>query len=162
MSYETELLERLCLLEVEAMATIGVTAYAKPYALHTQETFPYFTHRITANPVSDNGSEELDLNNPLVIIRLVIGHATEGYKGQPEGKLYEWGPVIKTYIQNRTNWLQAASGPYQARMENLIAARVIDNGGFRIFENSGISVNQVGREFQVQCSFTEPIEQEYY
>ena len=161
-SYETELLNRLCALEIEAMASIGVIAYAKPYALHTQETFPYFTHRITSNPVTDNGSEDLDLNNPLAIVRLVVCHVTEGYKGQPEDKLYEWGPVIKTYLQNRTNWLQTASGVYHARMNNLQSARVIDSGGFRIFENSGIAVNQVGREFQVQCIFDESVEQVYF
>lgn len=161
-TYETELLMRLVTLEKEAMASIGVTADAKPYALHVQEAFPYFTNRVAANPVSDDGSEDLDLNNPLVIIRLVIGHVTEGYKGQPEGKLYEWGPVIKTYLQRRSNWLQCATAPYNTRMDGLQSARVTDNGGYRIFDNSGLGVNQVGRELQVQCIFDESIEQVYY
>lgn len=161
-TYETELLNRLVALEKEAMTSIGVSADAKPYALHVQESFPYFTNRIAANTVTDDGSEDTDLNNPLVIIRLVIGHATEGYKGQPEGKLYEWGPVVKTYLQQRANWLQTAAGPYATRMDNLQSARVTDNGGFRIFDNSGLGVNQVGRELQVQCIFTASIEQIYY
>lgn len=161
-TYETELLSRLCALEKEAMTSLGVVAYAVPYALHTQETFPYFTNRVSSNPVTDDGSEDLDLNNPLVVVRLVIGHVTEGYKGQPESKLYEWGPVVKSYIQQRSNWLQCAAAPYNTRMENLQSARVTDNGGFRIFDNSGLGVNQVGREFQIQCVFYESIEQVYY
>lgn len=159
-TYETELLNRLAALEIEAMASIGVVANAKPYALHTQEIFPYFTNRISQNPVTTDGREVLDYNRPLVIIRLVVAHATEGYRGQPEANLYEWGPVVKTYIQSRM-WLQSAA--YPLRMNNLSAeSRVTDNGGFRIFENSGLNVNQVGRELQVQCVFDESIEQVYY
>jgi hypothetical protein len=151
-------------LEIEAMASIGVNADAKPYAIHSQEGFPYFTNRIAASPVTPDGgvSEEFDVNQPLVIMRLVVGHVTEGYKGQPEGKLYEWGPVIKTYFQSRM-WLQTVStGAYPARMANLRAdSRITDTGGFRIFDNSGIGVSQVGREFQLQCYFDEFITQVY-
>lgn len=161
-TYETELLARVAALEIEAMASIGVNADAKPYALHTQEAFPYFTNRISSNVIGDDGSEVEDFNRPLVVVRLVIGHVTEGYKGQPESKLYEWGPVIKTYIQQRTNWLKTATAPYTTRMDNLQSARIIDSGGFRIFDNSGIGVSQVGREFQLQCIFDEFIEQVYY
>jgi hypothetical protein len=161
-TYETELLNRLAALEIEAMASIGVNADAKPYALHVNERFPYFTNRIASNPVGDDGSEVEDLNQPLVIIRLVVGHVTEGYRGEPEGNLYEWGPVVKTYIQKRSNWLTTATGPYTARMSHLQSARVTDNGGFRIFENSGLGVNQVGRELQVACIFDEFIEQVEY
>lgn len=161
-TYETELLNRLATLEKEAMATLGVKADAKPYFFHTQEDFPYFTHRLASSLIGSDGSEDLDLNQPVVIIRLVVAHVTEGYRGQPEGKLYEWGPVIKTYIQQRTNWLQAATGPYATKMDGLQSARIIDSGGLRVFDNSGIGVNQVGREFQVQCVFDELIEQVYY
>ena len=161
-TYETELLKRVAALQLEAMASISVRADAKPYFFHTQESFPYFTNRIAANPIGDNGSEVEDLNNPLVIMRLVVGHLTEGYKGEPESKLYEWGPIVKTYIQRRTNWLQTATGPYAARMEGLQSARVIDAGGFRAFQDSGINAIQVGREIQLQCIFDEVIEQAYY
>lgn len=162
-TYETELLARVVALELEAMASIGVTKCdAVPYFFHTQEGFPYFTNRISANPIGDDGSEDLDLNRPLVIMRLIVGHVTEGYRGQPEGKLYEWGPVIKTYIQSRSNWLKTATTPYTTRMDGLQSARVIDSGGLRIFDNSGLGVNQVGREFQLQCVFDESIVQAYY
>lgn len=160
-TYETELLARVVALQKEAMDSISVRADAVPYFFHTQEAFPYFTNRIAANPVTDEGSEDLDVNRPLVIMRLIVGHITEGYRGQPQGKLYEWGPVIKTYFQARM-WLQTASGPYAERMDDLIAARVIDSGGFRQFQDSGVGAITVGREFQLQCQFTESIEQVYY
>jgi hypothetical protein len=161
-TYETELLARVVALQKEAMASINVRCDAVPYFFHVQEAFPYFTNRISANPVSDEGSEDLDVNRPLVIMRLIVGHITEGYKGQPESKLYEWGPLIKTYFQRRTNWLRTASGPYATRVDNLISARMIDSGGFRIFQDSGIGATTVGRELQLQCEFSESIEQVYY
>lgn len=161
MSYETELLLRLAALEIEAMAAISVSADAKPYALYAQEAFPYFTNRIADNPVSSGGEEDIDVNTPLVIVRLVISHATAGARGQPENRLYEWGPHIKTYLQSRM-WLQTATGTYATRMSGLSITRVTTSGGLRIFEDSGIGVNQVGREFQLSLSFSEIVVQAYY
>ncbi len=158
-TYETELLARVAALEIEAMASIGVRADAKPYFIHVQESFPYFTNRIATNQVGDDGSQDEDLNNPLIIVRLIVGHLTEGYKGEPESKLYEWGPIVKTYI-NRRQWLTSAA--YPLRMENLQMGRMIDAGGFRIFEDSGLGTKQVGREFQIQCIIPEYIVQIEY
>jgi hypothetical protein len=160
-TYETELLARVVALQKEAMTSINVRADAVPFFFHTQEDFPYFTNRIAANAVTDEGSEDLDVNRPLIIMRLIVGHVTEGYRGQPEAKLYEWGPVVKSYFQARM-WLQTATGPYAERMDELKLARVIDNGGFRHFQDSGVAATQVGREIQLQCEVYESIEQVYY
>lgn len=161
MSYLNELLARVVLLQKEAMASIGVTADAVPRFNHVQESFPYFTNRIADIPISDNGSHDEDVNSPIIAMRLVVSHLTEGYRGEPEARLYTWLPAIKTYFNQRM-WLQTASGIYTARMENLQSARVINNGGLRVFENAGIAAQQVGAEIQLQCIFDEFIEQEYY
>lgn len=158
-TYETELLNRCVALELEAMASIGVSADAKAWFFHVQESFPYFTNRIAANQIGDDGSQDEDVNNPLVIARLIVGHITEGYRGQPESKLYEWGPIVKTWI-NRRQWLTSAA--YPLRMNDIRSARVIDAGGFRAFQDSGIGTIQVGREIQIQCIFDELIEQVKY
>lgn len=158
-TYETELLNRCVALELEAMTSIGVSADAKAWFFHTQGSFPYFTNRIAANSVTNDGSEVYDFNNPLVIVRFVVAHITEGYRGQPESKLYEWGPIIKTYIQRRM-WLTSVA--YPLRMNNLRQADVINNGGFGAFQDSGIGTIQVGREFQIQCIVDEYIEQIEY
>lgn len=160
-TYETELLNRMVALELEAMASINVHADAKPYFFHWQDSFPYFTNRIATSPRNNDGSEDLDFNNPLVIVRLVVAHVTEGFKGEPEEKLYEWGPIVASYIERRSNWLQTSTPPYTTRMDNLRESRVTDNGGFRMFQDSGIGAAQVGREIQVQCIFDEHIEQIY-
>lgn len=160
-TYETELLNRVVALELEAMASINVRCDAKGFFYWTQESFPYFTNRIASNGVADDGSEVFDINRPLVIMRLIVGHITEGYKGEPESKLYEWGPIVKAYIQNRSDFLECANAPYNTRMDGLRYCKVIDNGGFRIFEDSGLGTKQVGRELQLQCEFVEVLEQVY-
>jgi hypothetical protein len=160
-SYMNEVINRLVAIEIEAMATMGVTRVdAKPYFHYTGESFPYFTHRIADTPVSDNGSEVEDLNSPTVVIRLVIGHVTEGYRGEIEVKLYEWLPVLKSYIQARSNWLQSVA--YPAPMEDLQQSRVINGGGLRIFQNEGINSTQIGAEIPVACTFLESIDYAYY
>ena len=160
-SYLNELLSRVAALQIEAMASINVSADAKPYFYHTNEGFPYFTNRVADGLVGDTGSQEFDANSPLVIMRLVVAHLTEGYKGEPEYRLYEWLPVVKSYIQERSEWLQSAA--YPARFENLQSARIVNGGGFRALENTGInSVVQVCGEIQLACIFPEYIDQAFY
>lgn len=160
-TYEEDLLARVVAIQIEAMQAIGVKADAKPYFYHTQGDFPYFTNRIADNPVSDDGSEEYEYNNPVVIMRLVVGHITQGYKGEPEARLYRWGPHIKAYFDER-QWLTSAK--YPTRMDNLMArTRVLNTGGMRAFQNDGIEALQVGRELQLTCTILEGIiEQDVY
>ena len=158
-TYETELLQRVTAMQIEALASIGVIADAKPYFYHTQESFPYFTNRIADNSIGDDGSADIDLNNPVVIMRLVIAHLTSGYKGEPETRVYEYGPIVKTWFNDR-QWLTSAA--YPTRMDNLQLERVVNNGGLRAFENTGISAIQVGREIQLACIFYENIDQDEY
>lgn len=152
-----DLLARVCALDKEAMLTIGVTADAVPYFFHTQESFPYFTHRISDDTVDDD-SQDFDRDTYNVVIRLVIGHATEAYVGEPESLLYDAIPVIKEYFNEREE-LQSAA--FATAMRNLIEARVIGSSGFRVFQNAGISAQQVGTEFTLQCGFDETIDQAY-
>lgn len=158
-TYQTDLLARVVAMQLEVMTSLGISTDAKPYFYHVQEDFPYFTNRIATNPITDDGSQDEDLNSPIVSMRLIIAHVTEGYKGEPEAKLYEWLPPIKTFFNERM-WLQSAA--YPTRMDDLQQARVIDGGGMRWFNDSGFNVVQLGAEIQLQCIFPEFIEQAYY
>ncbi len=158
-TYLTELLDRTVAMQIEAMASIGKTVDAKPHFWHVQEAFPYFTNRIVDNPITDDGSQDEDLNQPVLVMRFIIAHITAGYKGEKERNLYEWLPVIKTWF-NEHQWLTSAA--YPLRMDNLQQARIVNNGGIRAFENVGIPVVQVGAELQLACIFPEYIEQYQY
>lgn len=155
----TELLLRVAALEKEALAamTPAVVADAVPYFLHTQEAFPYFTNRIGGDAI-ESDSHDFDRDEITVLMRLVIGHATEGYTGEPETKLYTYMPQIKEYINER-ELLQSAA--YPTAMLSLIESRITGHNGFRVFQNVGLSATQVGTEFTLTCSFDESIEQAY-
>lgn len=160
MSYLNDLLDRVVALEKEAMASLSINADAVPYFNYPGSGFPYFTNRIADTPVTGDGSEDIDFNNPTVTMRFVVGHATEGYKGEIESTLYSYLPTIKTYIQRRSNWLQSVTFP--TRMDGLQSARIVNAGGLRIFQNEGINSTQIGAELQLVCIFDEYIEQVYY
>lgn len=153
------LLQRCAALQIEAMLhqSTPVTADAKPYFLHTQEAFPYFTNRIGGDEI-DSDSQDFDRDTITVTMRLVIGHVTEGYQGEPETNLYTWMPVIKEYFNER-ELLQSAA--YPTAMTSLIEARVTGHNGFRVFQNTGLSANQVGTEFTLTCQMDESIDQAY-
>lgn len=154
-----ELLARVAALEIEALAALSptVVADAKPYFLHTQEAFPYFTNRMGGDSVGSD-SHDFDRDEITVIMRLVIGHVTEGYQGEPETNLYTWMPQVKEYINER-ELLQ--SNTYPTAMISLLDARVTGHNGFRVFQNTGLSATQVGTEFTLLCNFDESIDQEY-
>lgn len=163
-TYMTELLERCVALQIEAMTSIGVRVDAKPVFFWYQEKGPYFTNRIADTPVATDGSEVTDFNQPTVIMRLIVGHITEGKRVlyTPETSLYEWLPVVKTHFQKRM-WLQTASGIYTTRMDGLEPpSRITNSGGLRAFENAGINQIQVGAELTLSCTFVESIEQDFY
>ncbi len=156
-----ELLLRARDLEIEALAALSPskTAAAKEYFFHTQASFPYFTNRIGGVDVGAD-SEELDIYTYQVIIRLVIGHLTSGYKGEPEGRLQLYIPQVINYFNSR-QWLQTTSGSYDTAMLSLMEARCTSSTGFRIFTDAGISAQQVGTEFVLTCIFEEQIIQAF-
>lgn len=152
-------LERLAAIEIEALAGLStpVTADAKPYMIHTQEAFPYFTHR--AGTISiDSDSHDIDVYEVEIVVRLVIGHVTDGYHGQPESQLYTYLPAVIAAI-NARELLQSAA--YPAALDGLISARATGSSGLRIFETAGIQARQVGTEITVVCTFADDLTQEY-
>ena len=156
-----ELMKRARDLEKEALLALSTpkTADAKEYFFHTQEAFPYITNRIGGVDVSAD-SEELDIYTYQVIIRLVIGHMTSGYKGDPESRLQLYIPQVINYFNSRA-LLQTTSGSYDDAMLHLIEARTANSTGYRIYEDAGISAKQVGTEFVLTCIFEEQITQAF-
>lgn len=152
-------LDRLCAIEKEALAALStpVTADAVPYMMHQQESFPYFTHRMGTDEV-DRDSQSISTHEAEIVIRLVVGHIQEGYRGQPEGTLYAYIPVLIAKINARAR-LQSAT--YTTALTGLVDARVTSCAGLRIYETAGIQVRQVGTEFTVVCSFVDDLTQDY-
>lgn len=151
--------ERLAAIEVEALANLPtpVTADAKPYAIWQQEAFPYFTNRLA--PISiESDSHDLDLYEVEIVVRLVIGHVTEGYRGQSDERLNTYIPAVIGAI-NALELLQSAL--YPAALDGLVGARCTGCAGLRVYDSAGIQARQMGTEFTVVCTFTDGLTQEY-
>lgn len=154
-----EILERLAAIEVEALASLSpaVTADAKPYMIHSQEAFPYFVNRV-GNVGIESDSHDIDVYEVELVARLVVGHMTEGYRGEPESALYTYLPAVMEAI-NARELLQSAT--YTTALTGLMEARVSSSTGLRIFETAGIQARQVGTEITVVCTFDDDLTQLY-
>lgn len=145
-----------------AMSGIGHPADGVPYFYHTQETFPYFTVRMSNMDSAGYGAsaqtEEMDSDIYSFVLRLVIGHVTEGYVGEREDLLYDAIPAVKLAL-NESGDLRAVG--YTTAARYLVSARCINCSGYRIFENRGIAALQVGTEWTIQCEFNENLDQDY-
>jgi len=96
-----------------------------------------------------------------VVMRLVTAHATEGYVGEPESDLYLYIPQVVNYFNSR-RLLQTTAGNYDDAMTHLMEAQITNNLGFTVFQNAGISAQQVGTAFTLTCVFEEEITQAFY
>lgn len=155
-----ELLARC--VEIEKAALLGlsdpVAADAVPHFIHQQEAFPYFVNRISDFTGGYEGNE-IDRDTYTVIIRLVVGHITEGYRGEPETKLYTYFPAVKTAF-NENEGLQSTA--YPVAMENIfegVNKRITSGTVFRVFQDGGLrGVQQVGSEFVLTCEFSQDLD----
>jgi hypothetical protein len=152
-------LERLCAIEKEALAdlTPTVAADAVPYSIHSQEAWPYFTHRI-GPIVVESDSHDIDDYEVTIIVRLVVGHVTDGYRGQPENALSTYIAAVIEAI-NARELLQ--SDTYPAALDGLVGARAIDARGTAYFQTVGIQATQVGTDITVVCTFADDLTQLY-
>ena len=152
---------RACAIQREAMLALStpVTADAYEYFLHVQSVYPYFINRVGAWEI-DPDSEDFDIYNHTLIMRLVIGHITSGYEGEHDGNLQLYIPHITTYF-NQRELLQSAA--YPTRPDDLTQARCSDGTGLQFFKHTGINGEtlQVGTEWTLRCTFEEIIEQQY-
>lgn len=155
------LMDRVAALEKEAMAALStpVTADATDFFYHTQGSYPFFVNRLGALAVpEDEDSEDFDVYDVDVVMRLVIGHMTQGYADEPENSLQTYVPQVVKYFNER-ELLQSAT--YTDALDGLIRARVTACRGLVVFQQTGTGDMQVGTEFTLSCRFEEEIEQQY-
>lgn len=153
-------LARVVAIGVEALEALGVTAAGSPQFLQPMVTFPYFSARVVAHDltVDENAAEEMLLHEVQIGLRLIIGHLTEGYAGEPETQLYTYIPAVLTHLAERV-WLRCDA--YPNSLPNLIRADVTSAAGLRVFEHVGIRAQQVGTEFTIRCLFVQRITQAF-
>lgn len=147
------LMDRLVAIEKLAIPA----ADAVPYALHTQESFPYFTNQLNEFTITSD-SHDFDEYVITVNVLLLVGNKTEGYSGDLEAVL--WG-YVPTVLNTFNTYETLRSPTYDTHMQYLVQARCELARGFVVTENTGIGVEQVGAVFTVTCIFQLPIDQVY-
>lgn len=153
------IMDRVVALQIEAMGALtpAVAVDAKPYFWHVQESFPYFVNRLSDFGI-EGDSEDLDTENPPIIMRLVLGHLTGSYEGENDAKLLTYIPQIIKHFNER-ELLQSAAFP--TPIPDLERARVTNCTGYRQWVHSGVGGMQVGAEFTLRCEFRNAILQAY-
>jgi len=158
----TALKARAVAIEKEAFLTLSTPKRIDAFAYYfaTSEALPYTTHRIQGLPVDhadDNQDEQFP--NPRLIIRVVVGHLTDKYRGENDSIIDTYIALLLPYF-GAWRWFQSAA--YPAALDGLIYSEVVDAGGFMVFDNRGFAgVAQVGFELTIACTFTESIIQAY-
>lgn len=161
-----ELKQRLCAIEQEALAGLGVTCDAYPRWLAKGATPPYWINRISAvralEGVDDYG-EELSLYQYSVTARLVVAHVTADYDGETSEAIDLFLPEVIETLDAR-ELLQSEQtdvGDFSAPMRYLIRAHFVSGVGYNVFPTSIAGTAQVGAEFQFDAEFTKLLIQAY-
>lgn len=145
------LMTRLVEMEKESIASVATNGVdAVSYFPYEQDDFPYWTNRIRGM-APDYLAQDTAHYPFQIAARLVIGHLTEGYKGEVLTKAYEYIPAVTSYFKDKPGMNSIAS---PTQMDDIFTDfEFTDVVGPVAFQNSGIGVLQVGVEF----IFTLPI-----
>lgn len=134
------LMDRLLEMEKEAVDESSGVAYF-PYE---QESFPYWTNRIVGM-TPDYVAQDIAHYPFRIAARLVLGHLTEGYKGELILSAYDHIAAVTAYFKDRPGM---NSNAHTTQMEDIFTDfELVDVIGPAAFRNDGIGNTQVGIEF---------------
>ncbi len=135
-----DLIKRVVAMEAEALGIRALDALAD----HLDQT-PYMTNGL-GEFTFESGPTDAAVYT--VRMRLIVGHVTEGYKGQPERILRQRIPVLHQFFRARpglTSALFPAPPAYLGSVGTLLTGGI----GTAFFQEPGLPV-QVGTEFSLR------------
>jgi hypothetical protein len=158
-NYLQDVFARLFAMQIEAMAAISKDVDTL-YWPNQQNDFPYITTRLATMTVdTDTFSEEVEAYNHTVLMRLVVGHFTEGYEGEPQDKALQYIVALEDYFREHEN-LTTDAGSYTSEPDyllvantNVLQAPLSGHTGLIAFNNGGIGQIQLGCEFTLNLAF---------
>lgn len=156
---------RVAALETEALAamTPPLVADAVPYFFHVQEAFPYWTNRLGSISAEDgvggaeDFGEDFERYSYEVIMRLAVGHVTDGVRSEYERSLGRIIPHVMTYF-NARELLQSAA--YPSAPDEVLRARIIACTGVDVLPISE-HTQVIGSEFTLRIETVEYTDQVY-
>lgn len=148
-SYLQDAMDRIVAMQKEAVTT----ADAVPYWPYEQASFPYFTNRLGTMTLNQDMSEDIDIYEHTVLMRYVVGHLTEGYRGDLQDSLYDDIASIETYFREHPH-LTTNAGSYTTAPDYLFqVARILSHTGVVAFAQGGVGQIQIGVEFTLSTPF---------
>lgn len=151
MGYWTEAIDRICLMEKEAITTVdGIQPVAVPYPTHIQSTYPYWVNKPGQVTVDRTASTEYRTH--MLEMSIVIGALTQDYTGENEARANLWLEEVFDYFLNRP-MLQRTPHDSQIKFLSLPGALMIGAAGIR-YVNAGNGVTQVRLSFDLRVDFS--------
>jgi hypothetical protein len=152
MSIIKEILDRLVAMEKQALASLTNSAIdSVNYGAYSQEAFPYWYNRLGGKTYSQSETGMEIISNVITInARLVIAHATAGYRGEYDDVLYDYIDAFEDYFWGH-GMLTSTDYPNGfGRLRD--EARLVSNAGSLLFTNSGVEGLQLGTEFVIELN----------
>lgn len=157
----TELLARVCAIEQEATAALGIVSDAVPRWQYQQEKTSYFRNRIVSvQLVTDAGDDgqEVDTYRYTIGSAFHYANVSAGYDGENDEALLTVIPQIIQYFDERET-LQSAA--YPVGMAWLRYAFFQSAEGYVNWPYGAAGGLQMGAAFTFTCVFDKYIEQMY-
>ncbi len=157
----TELIARICAIEVEAMAVLGITCTAVPRWQYQQELCPYWRNRIVSvQLITDSGDDGQEVDSYRYTIGSALNYAnvSAGYDGEKDAELITVIPQIIQYFDER-EVLQSAA--YPVGMDFLRYAYFQAAEGYVNFPYGAAGGLQMGSTFAWTCVVDKFIQQAF-
>jgi hypothetical protein len=145
-----DLIKRVCAMEEEALGIRALDVLADRL-----DQTPYMTNGL-GDFAYDTNSEDMQADVYVVRMRLIIGHVTEGYKGQTERVLRKHIPVLRAFFAAHVG-LTATKFPEPPDYLSQMGATLTGGIGTAYFQEPGIPM-QVGTEFRLRVPVDTDIE----
>lgn len=161
----SELINRLCALEVEAMNALAtpLSSTAVPRWYWQQEQLPYWRNRISnvqlITTQGDDG-EEMEMYQYTLEAALMYAQVSEGYNGELDEAILQIIPQVIEYIDAR-ELLQSNTVGFEEGMNFLQKAWFVSGVGYNFFGKSAAGGEIVGPSFQFTAIFSKSLTQRY-
>ncbi len=148
-TYLTDAMTRIVDMQQECRANTT----AKPYPFHTQEDVPYWTNNFTEYTPGDYYGSENSQRIYTLEMRYIVGHITDGYKGQPQEQFWADWPIITTFFEERPGLVSTTYPTELAELESGLTDVAASPGLVR-FQNTGLpGGDQVGGLIRLRLTF---------
>jgi hypothetical protein len=151
-----EAMNRLSAMVKEAVASEYTDVDVRFWPYQQEGPFPYFTKRLggmTRDP--SERSEEIDLYTYTILLRMVVGHITEGYTGEIQDNTHVLIGLIEDYLRQHPMMSTDAGtfaedgGPDYLQIQMILESHT----GVVVFANSGIGAMEIGCEFTLRLPY---------